>query len=171
MKIFGIGLGRTGTRSLSKSMHILGYKSKHAPKDFDIILDYDFLNDIEISWRFEFFDDFFPNSKFIFTTRDINTWMESCRNRKGLSNNLRIAQNRYMMYNIRGFDEKKFRISYYEYHARVYKYFENREKDLLIMNIVAGDGWKKLCKFLDKEIPDMDFPHRHKTNFEVKDKR
>ena len=32
------------------------------------------------------------------------------------------------------------------------------------MNICDnGDGWEKLCKFLDKEVPNADFPHNNKT--------
>ena len=34
----------------------------------------------------------------------------------------------------------------------------------LNMNICDnGDGWEKLCKFLDKEVPNADFPHNNKT--------
>ncbi len=167
-KVFGIGLGRTGTLSLARAMHWLGYTSKHSPKDFGMIAEFEFLNDISISWRFEFLDCVFHDSKFILTTRDIDTWMESNRarsNKKRELGGLGRLQNRYMMYGVTKFDEDKFRIAYYEYHARVYKYFEYRKKDLLVMNIKTGDGWEKLCSFLGKEIPDTPFPHLHKTNF------
>jgi hypothetical protein len=165
-KIFGIGLGRTGTKSLARAMHQLGYSVKHAPKDIRIIKKLDFVNDIDIAWRFEFFDHVFPNSKFILTTRDIGTWMESNKARTGKRGTLRMLQNRYMMYKTTDFDETKFRIAYYEYHARVYKYFEDRPDDLLVMDFSKGNSWESLCNFLGKEIPNFDYPHIHKTKEE-----
>ena len=35
------------------------------------------------------------------------------------------------------------------------------EEDLLIWNV--KEGWEPLCKFLDKPIPDVPFPHANKT--------
>ena len=32
----------------------------------------------------------------------------------------------------------------------------------LEMNITQGDGWDKLCPYLDKDIPDTIFPHSNK---------
>ena len=33
------------------------------------------------------------------------------------------------------------------------------------MNICDNnDGWEKLCKFLDRPIPNKDFPHLNKSN-------
>ena len=41
---------------------------------------------------------------------------------------------------------------------------QNNNINYLNMNICDnGDGWEKLCKFLDKEIPDVDFPHKNKS--------
>lgn len=48
----------------------------------------------------------------------------------------------------------------YELHARNTRdYFADRPQDLMIMNISAGDGWEKLCQFLDLPVPDgVPFP-------------
>ena len=35
----------------------------------------------------------------------------------------------------------------------------NKKENVLIMNIIAGDGWGKLCKFLNMDIPNKPFPH------------
>ena len=44
--------------------------------------------------------------------------------------------------------------------------FGNSE-NILHMNICdGGDGWKKLCKFLNKEIPNIEFPHKNKNEIE-----
>ena len=33
---------------------------------------------------------------------------------------------------------------------------------LLVMDITAGDGWDKLCAFLDLAARDEPFPHEHR---------
>jgi hypothetical protein len=41
----------------------------------------------------------------------------------------------------------------------VQEYFKDRPADLLVMNICAGEGWEKLCPFLNRDaIPSRDFP-------------
>jgi hypothetical protein len=35
----------------------------------------------------------------------------------------------------------------------------NKKENVLIMNIITGDGWDKLCKFLNMDIPNKSFPH------------
>ena len=42
-------------------------------------------------------------------------------------------------------------------------YFRDKS-NLLVMNIFEGDGWEKLCEFLDKPIPNIEFPHEHKRS-------
>ena len=64
-RCFGIGLGRTGTRSLCKAMSILGYKTKHGIKYVDEVKQYNFANDIFVAARYKFLDYMFPNAKFI----------------------------------------------------------------------------------------------------------
>lgn len=34
------------------------------------------------------------------------------------------------------------------------------------MNLEAGDGWNKLCPFLDVNEVNLEFPHRNKGNYE-----
>jgi hypothetical protein len=34
---------------------------------------------------------------------------------------------------------------------------------LLVMNIIEGDGWDKLCPFLGTKIPSLPFPHENPT--------
>lgn len=41
------------------------------------------------------------------------------------------------------------------------QYFGNKKSQLLVMNIINGDGWNKLCFFLNKPIPNKPFPHKN----------
>jgi hypothetical protein len=65
-KVFGIGLSKTGTTSLSAALAILGYRSKHFPKDEDFAR-YDAFSDITVAMKFKTLDRFFPGSQFIYT--------------------------------------------------------------------------------------------------------
>jgi Sulfotransferase domain len=38
------------------------------------------------------------------------------------------------------------------------EYFKDRSEELLVLNITAGEGWTKLCPFLNKQIPSVSFP-------------
>jgi hypothetical protein len=172
-KIFGIGLGRTGTKSLARAMHQLGYSVKHGIRYVDDITQYDFVNDIAVSWRFDFLDYVYPGSKFILTFRDFDKWMIASKyysEKRGVTRErpkgkLRRLENRYMLFKTTFFEDDKFQKGYKDFHEKVFDHFKDRPDDLLVMNIINGDGWDPLCKFLGKNIPDKPFPHLHKTDY------
>ena len=64
--IFGIGLPKTGTTSLTHAMTILGFKSRHylSTKELKEINKFEFVSDLPIPTRFIYYDNKFPNSKF-----------------------------------------------------------------------------------------------------------
>jgi tetratricopeptide (TPR) repeat protein len=86
-KIFGIGLGQTGTSLLNEVLNRLGYTSVHLinpitrtlldSKDF---LYFDAFTDISVSFRFEELFFAFPNAQFIYIERDLNHWVYSISN-------------------------------------------------------------------------------------------
>lgn len=160
--IFGIGLGKTGTHSLCEAMGILGYKSKHHPSRKDLkykLDDYDFLNDHVIAWQYKFLDHNYPGSKFILCTRELESWVKSYRDSAiPNSGSFFTRQSRFMLYGASQFDETLWRKAHPKYYAEVFKHFANRKEDLLVMNIRAGDGWEKLCKWLGKDVLDIPFP-------------
>src|SRR3989338_5334651 len=95
MKIFGIGLMRTGTVSCAEALRILGYSVAHFDElrevmeksggwlagDFetDWLVKYDAAFDNPIPGIFIELDKRYPGSKFILTVRDLDSWLESCR--------------------------------------------------------------------------------------------
>ena len=89
-KIFAIGLGHTGTRSLDKALHILGIKSTHWPTDkktynellrgnykLSILKEYDAITDITTVEFYPQLDKAYPGSKFVLTVRDKEPWLAS----------------------------------------------------------------------------------------------
>lgn len=176
-KIFGIGLSKTGTTSLTEALRILGYKTLHNNNiilrytaetlklDLNIINSNDAFTDIGIVKFYKQLDINYPNSKFILTVREIDSWLKSCQAhwcKKSLKeqNNITL-QLRLDVYNTLKFNRQKMRDVYKKHISEVMSYFKKREQDLLILNVCEGEGWHKLCPFLNKPIPTTPFP---KTN-------
>lgn len=159
-KIFGLGLGKTGTRSLAQAMKILGYTIKHAPKNLDQVEERDFSNDMFVAVRYEFLDYAYPNAKFICTYRDLKPWLASARRFDDGRNlgPLRRMAVRFDALKAVCFDEEKFIKAHEKYYREVREYFKDRD-DYLEINVCMGEGWEKICPFLGKEVPDVPFPH------------
>ncbi|MBN1689046.1 MAG: hypothetical protein JW893_08105 [Candidatus Omnitrophica bacterium] len=186
MKIFGIGLSRTGTRSLRAALEMLGYKAVHYTTtvkllsytgsgleiNYDISDQFDALVDTPVTRIYPELDRRYPNSKFILTVREMKGWLRSCQysqlyqvsSKEELEMRLRrpsrYDQLHLDLYDSIYFDEKKFRRAYEEHIKNVFQYFKGREQDLLVMNVCGGEGWEKLCPFLNCEIPRRLFPIR-----------
>ncbi|MEM8863693.1 MAG: sulfotransferase family protein [Chloroflexota bacterium] len=174
-KYFCIGLQRTGTTSLHQAALLLGIRS--APMSADLLYDleaplidqYDLFSDNPIPLLYQKLDKAYPNSKFILTTRPIEGWLKSVEwlfthDKPTLSPEFQeIGDDIHQrLYGRTTFDELVFRAFWHSYHAEVDSYFANRPGDLLRLNFSAGDGWEKLCPFLDVEIPVDPFPHTNK---------
>ena len=171
-KILGVGGSRTGTTSLAKALTILGFHtidwllSGRIPKEgwMNHIkkLDFDALTDSPISEGdlFKKLDKEFSNSRFILTLRDEESMRESFLNffnrtlYKVRDKDQWIYLTKETVYSevkiIKNHDEE------------VIQYFEGRD-NLLIMNIFEGDGWEKLCAFLEKPIPKRPYPHENES--------
>ncbi len=158
--VWGLGLSRTGTTSLEKALKILGYNPIHYPYRFEDIEGYDSGSDIPILLWFEELDQKYPNSKFIWTERDISSWLVSCKKYFALHSNppQRVLELRQDCYSCLDFDQARFREAYYQWGAKVLNYFKDRPEDLLVLRVTDGEGWEKICPFLGQSIPDQLFP-------------
>lgn len=167
MKVWGIGLSRTGTTSLADALAMLGYKSAHVilPGDFE---QYEAVTDSTVAVRYKELDRRYPDSKFILTVRtDIQAWLHSYQRHIGRADLTKcivewrdeIFRYRPLLYGSMNYDEDLARSSYFRHLRDVESYFKHRQNDLLVMNIFAGDGWNKLCDFLGRPEPSEAFPH------------
>jgi len=171
-KIFGIGLPKTGQTSLAFAMEALGYKTIQYPYKSNQIKKNDFALDLPVVISYKKLDKKYPNSKFILTTRNYDSWLESMRNHYRRY----PASRRYkeqLMFRLKfwgttNFNKRLMTKKYYEHLEDVNKYFKGRRKDLLIINIVAGEGWKKLCPFLNKKILRRPFPRENVSKYKQK---
>ena len=170
--IFNIGLNRAGTNSLTEALNILGIPTIHYISDEgqpllqlaeDNIKDnknvFDSLDDV-----YQGFSDFagelfleniynqYPNSKFIFTNRNPYDWIKS---------------KTFLWEVIKKESAVECSIDDYNKKTKLIKdFFKDKPKDIFLeINICDGPVglWETLCPFVDKEIPNMEFPHLHSS--------
>lgn len=160
MKIFGIGLTRTGTTSLTEALKLLGYSAVHCPMSHEEIKNHEASTDTAVATRFEFLDLLYPGSKFILTTRDLDSWIESAASlRRSAYDPIWQLETRSKLWGSFVFDKEKFIEGYHKHHLKVSDYFKNKQNDLLVLNIKESDKFKKLCGFLNKPMLNVDYPH------------
>ncbi len=179
-KIFGIGLSKTGTSSLNAALEILGFRARHLPfmayhygrlvLEPRQMLEYDAFTDTPVANCFKYLDSKYPDSKFIYTIRDKDSWLRSCEKHWGnAETDLSIVYERFKLFHLRmsvyggiNFDKDRFSRAYDRHDERVRKYF-GKSNQLLILNICAGEGWQELCSFLNADIPEQAFPAKNVT--------
>ena len=54
-------------------------------------------------------------------------------------------------------DKSRLRYAYETHERNVREYFSDRPNDLLVMDILGGDGWDKVCNFLGRICPKFHF--------------
>lgn len=172
MKVVGIGYPRTGTKTLGTCFRTLGFTNAtwmsseyelFEEDQFDRLMNdaesYDSFEDLPWCLLYKEIDERFPNSKFILTLRkNERQWFESMRKHE-----VRIGNGIYWPTSGPKYDEEI--NTYRKHNASVRNYFKNRSHDLLEICWENGDGWEKLCTFLDKPVPSTSFPHANKTPF------
>lgn len=178
--VFNIGFNKAGTTSLTKALNLLGIKTVHFKTKDGKDLEKDYIEPnhqnnrklfYPIDQEFRGFSDFngdcwfknlyeqYPNSKFIFTVRYFPDWVESNINEQEKLfpekfKSVKSTKDQYSYY------IKK----YYERKNNILDFFKDKQSDFLIMDICNGDGWDKLCTFLNLKKPDFPFPVLNTSN-------
>ncbi|MGH8906675.1 MAG: sulfotransferase family protein [Egibacteraceae bacterium] len=184
VKVFGLGMSRTGTHSLTAALHVLGFDTVHYPADratldtlirgdarFPLLAHYDGITDVTSAPYYEDLDRAWPGSKFVLTVRDEESWLRSCgahwtvpmgdKRREGEERQIYVELQRFLraaVYGSHEFDEERFRRVHRRHVEDVTRYFAGREHDLLVLDIVAGDGYERLSPFLGVPVPEQPFP-------------
>lgn len=177
MKIFGIGLNKTGTKTLTKCLYTLGFDRPISCRR-DLLIDYrkgDFEKIFEVSdqnnsfadWPWclmykELYRRYGSSARYILTKRKTSiAWLESL---KAHSERVHSTEHcRLLAYGHNyphGFEE--YHTDFYERHNNeVHDFFRRNQCENLLLELSfdAGDGWEKLCSFLDARMPAAPFPH------------
>ena len=187
-KIFCIGQNKTGTTSMAVALNDLGYSVLRV-KDFPTGLIQDCLDGnydkvlsctkekeafedrpFNIMSVYKFLYSYWPNAKFILTIREKESWWNSVYNWLSVNRKpFRTEKERLSKievykrhYETNTFSKNSF-IDYYDnYNKSTIDFFQNTN-NFLVFNMFDGDGWDKLCHFLNKPIPDTIFPWKNKN--------
>ena len=178
-KVFGIGLSRTGTHSLTNALNRMGFDAIHWNNPFtrdligtDDFLCFDAFTDISVSYRFEELFDRFPNASFIYTHRNRSAWTRS------ISRHYADRRKIFNPFELRNEDQSdrfagrlgviegnlyapyaSWPDAYLAYDERVRSFFSGaRKKRLLEIDLTQGGRWSKLSAFLGSEAPKTAFP-------------
>ena len=166
-KVFGIGLGKTGVSSLCEALSLLGYKPIQHPQSLRIIKYFYAAVDTNVAIAYKKLDLRYPGSKFILTVRNIDTWVKSARmhdERRKANKFENIGKhNRLEAFGSSEYDPEIWKAKYETHVNEVLNYFQERPQDLLVFNVCAGEGWEKLCPFLNKGYPNIPFPYLNKA--------
>ncbi len=178
MKVFGVGLSRTGTTSLTEALRALGYRATHNRLSTlahdkeacrltvrtETIARFDAATGIAIARFYPTLDVAFPKAKFILTTRDTESWLASMeRNRWSheLVNRIPRMHAAFVhAYGTGSFDDTSaLTQGFVEHEHAVRAYFAERPGDLLVLDMRCDDHWQKLCRFLGRpDALDGSFP-------------
>lgn len=181
-KVFGIGMPKTGTKTLGDCFQELGFKHR----SFDMRLAAEakrgeLQNVLAEAEKYETFEDWpwfflyreldrrFPNSLFVLTLRkDVDAYLTSLKKhheRQGIRRKDFVQPPWWD--DVFGFppdqwDYAKSALRYERHNQAVLEYFKDRPQDLLVVSWERGDGWDSLCRFLDKPVPRKPFPHMNR---------
>lgn len=184
-RVFGIGLHKTGTTSLHRAFKRLGFDSWHwtsadAAKSIwremkrmgrspEVERRYA-LCDLPIPLLYRDLDQAYPGSKFVLTVRDEDEWLRSVekhfdpafnRFQEGWDNDAFSHRVHHLLYKRTDFNADVMLNRYRRHNAEVCEYFRDRPGDLLIKSTYE---WDDLCRFLDRDQPNVPYPHENETS-------
>lgn len=184
MKVFGIGLPKTGTTTLAVMLRQLGYN--HAPYEQNLIQSVAD-GDREAMWRcveaYQSFEDWpwpavyaevddrIPDALFVLTLRrDSQVWLSSAqrhgklniehygRSKKGPARQLQES----LWGPISPLNHPEEFLAIYDAHrAQVHAHFAGRSDKLIELCWENGDGWPELCAFLDLPVVEGPVPREN----------
>ena len=197
MKFICAGLSKTGTKSISRALRILGFKvydfddqlfhymsewhdlfsGKQVPDFYRMFKDVDVVVDFPSNCLYEELMEVFPEAKVILSVRGggEDAWVKSLKNQFEVIDDsyLTKVSNRWIVpwYNKSMFVLRRWQMALYGatdpnatfIYRKRYRLHNERVKAVVpadkLLVFTVEQGWKPLCEFTGKEIPDDTFPH------------
>ena len=185
VKVFGIGLNKTGTTTLARALRALGYSTVHGGTaqagETDVYAaveravregshpfahvpeldDVDAFFDVRAVERFyPQLDEAYPGSRFILHTRALEPWLAS--RQQHVEHNVASKARGAYSGDWLTVDLDAWTRMWTEHHQRVRTYFGDRPDDLLEIDVTNGQGWEVLTPFLGCAQPAEPFPWANK---------
>lgn len=163
-KLFCLGISKTGTKSFVVATKELGFNACHnggRPLDSDLLNEYNSFADSNTCWfDFKELDEKFPNSKFVLTLRDKDAWVKRILEWYNPKYKISyIKWHKYGNYYPQRVDTLgELEYFYEQYQSDIYKYFEDKKYKFTTHDVFNGDGYEKLCNFLEMKLPNKEYP-------------
>lgn len=162
-KIFIIGLPRTATTSVCLAMLGLGFKTAHNAYTENAFSEAQVIADTPIFCDYQQLDKHFPNSKFIYLTREAPSWLPSIkqllqrmivnlqRSDGGFNPHLKRCYNDvFSPLTVDNIAQDDFLLECYQRHQQgIFTYFQNRASDLLTIDVSDTTSYQQLLTFLN----------------------
>lgn len=176
MKIIGIGLNKTGTKSLGTSLRKLGFNHlAWSPETYNTYMTRGFAGLLDVLKLYDSFEDWpwplvyreidmaFPGSRFILTRRkSTEVWYQSICKHASRTGSTAIREQIYG-HTMPDEHPQEYQQYYNNHLAMVRDYFKDRPKDILEVCWEEGSGWLEIATFLGVPAPDIPFPHENKS--------
>lgn len=167
-KIFIIGLPRTATTSVCLVSLGLGFKTAHNAYTQHAFTEAEVLADTPIFCDYQTLDKHFPNSKFIYLTRESSLWLPSIkqllqrmivnlqRSDGGFNPHLKRCYSEvFSPLTADNIEQDEFLLNCYQRHQQgVFDYFSQRKQDLLTLEVSNEKSYQALLTFLNVEQLD-----------------
>jgi hypothetical protein len=148
-KVINIGLARTGTKSVAVALSLLGLSVTHAPGTCSSIAAYAAAT--EVYSPIERLEELYPGSLYIFTTRPLDEWVSSLLRLQQRLVSLPVTIMPDFFWHL---DPPRWLAMYEQRLVEARALVGER---LLVFSVM--DGWGPLCRFLDRPVPPVQFPH------------
>jgi len=175
-KIVGVGLNKTGTKTLAECFWILGfgrhlsvrgdllalYRRGLSERVLDIMEEYNTFEDWPYPLMYqEIFNRFGRRARYILTKRrNDEIWLNSLKH-----HSLRTPPERHCRLLAYGYSyphglEEIHKKSYNDHNRDVVEFFKSRDALDCLLEVCweTGDGWSELCTFLELPLPNLPFP-------------
>ncbi len=169
-KVFCIGLHKTGTTSLAAALSHLGYRVTGPNfirrRDLQdnvhelvkpVLAEYDAFRDNPWPILYRELNRWHTDGKFILTVRETTSWLLSVKSHFGTAS---TPMRKWIYGEGCGSpvgNEQIYGRRFDQHTAEVVAYFE-ASPNFLVLDIMNGDDWPKLCSFLQLPCPDTQFP-------------
>jgi hypothetical protein len=182
VKVFVVGLSKTGTSTLHQMLSTLGYRVCGPRKDLlarvrageiscvnGVLDEYDAFEDWPWPLTYKHVhEQLGPGAKFVLSLRSsTDKWLASVTEHALRTDPTKSMRLSYRYYRPFG-REDEIREMYERHNEDVRRYFRPHPNQLLEFSLEKGDGWDKLCGFLGEDAPSLPVPHANRTGNQKK---
>ena len=176
-KVFGVGIAKSGTKTLGRCFRELGYRNCSIRDDLVPAAVGDPAAVIAATGDFDSFEDFpwfwfysplaarYPDARFVLTRRrDDATWRRSFHNHMRTIHAERIELGRQLAE--RFLPGVPIDDLHRVHNERVRAFFADKPGRLLEVCWEETPSWGPLCAFLGQPVPDVPFPHENRGDYQ-----